>query len=865
MSDASSKFNVDVKDSAGFVVGDDNTIYMTFTRQDGKLRKIPLLPVEQLKLESFKMGDVRAATFPYVTTPIQAVYAQTMQVLSEVSDTTRRVKQGIVIFGESNSGKTRLALEALKATLSAWLLLSWRPDYTGDDIPPIDLLKERNLILFLDDLQEYIIDPLQVANTRLLSTSSSIVTVRTLTETLLQTSNVIILATSRSENREQVQAFFDFLLTKLTEISLPSFTPNPLDPLAQQTIAAFQKKGDIFVKEWDGTLGSLVLGLSAKNAWYLALVQSNNPATIILCAMKLLKLASTKVYTERLLRGVCADVFAQKKLQESDQVWRDAVGLLTQVQFLTEELDENSGQKALVIRKDTYFEQVITDYPPINQPHQIEEDFLQLRNVLVELKEKQALPLLGVTFAQQGRYEEAIATFDLVLAFDPNIVDAWLGKGTVLAMINDDSEAIVAFDHMLTLDPDNVRSYHALVLKGISLSTLGRNEEALVALNRALAFDHYQIDAWVLKSTILAQLNQYDEALVALNHALTIDPTNAEAWYRKGTILVVLTKRDAEAVTAFEQALAINPTNATAWYLKGTSLRALMQHEEAIVAFDHTLALDPTNAGAWYLKGASLFTLNRYKEATVALNHALTLDPTNTDTWLKQGGALYALGRYEEAIETFDHFLALMPNDVNAWALKSISLNLMERHEEAVVAFDHTLALDPTNAGLWLLKGQSLRSLGRDEEAIVAFDNALACDSNNASAWRDKGLSLAVLGRHEEALAALDRALAINPGDAEAWYRKGAINAVMGRVEEVLIALDRALAFNPSNSGAYLLKGVALKELRRYEEAIVAFDQVLILTPNDSEAWQFKADTLRLLGREKEAQEVEAQASKLNG
>src|SRR5204863_5414001 len=105
------------------------------------------------------------------------------------SDTDRRIKQGIIIFGEANAGKTRLALEAMKEVLPEWFLLNWRPDYTSDNIPPPELLLERKFILFLDDLQDYTLGQLQDGSAQRLLANPRAITLRTLTETLLQTSH----------------------------------------------------------------------------------------------------------------------------------------------------------------------------------------------------------------------------------------------------------------------------------------------------------------------------------------------------------------------------------------------------------------------------------------------------------------------------------------------------------------------------------------------------------------------------------------------------------------------------------------------------------------------------------------------------
>ena len=62
---------------------------------------------------SFRMGDDAAANFPCIMLLIQETYATTIQYLIKSSSSEADKKQGILLLGESNAGKTRLALEAL--------------------------------------------------------------------------------------------------------------------------------------------------------------------------------------------------------------------------------------------------------------------------------------------------------------------------------------------------------------------------------------------------------------------------------------------------------------------------------------------------------------------------------------------------------------------------------------------------------------------------------------------------------------------------------------------------------------------------------------------------------------------------------
>src|SRR5262249_33265407 len=95
---------------------------------------LPLTLARDLKLTSFKMGDNYAATYPYIRTRVSAVFSQTTATLKAAAGEIE-AKQGILMLGEANAGKTRLALEALREALPDWEVLVWSEAYSEDRIP----------------------------------------------------------------------------------------------------------------------------------------------------------------------------------------------------------------------------------------------------------------------------------------------------------------------------------------------------------------------------------------------------------------------------------------------------------------------------------------------------------------------------------------------------------------------------------------------------------------------------------------------------------------------------------------------------------------------------------------------------------
>ena len=103
---------------------------------------------------TFKLGDDKAATFTYVTEPIRTTWEAAMRALTMASDGTSG-KRGVVVVGEANAGKTRLALEVIKQALPDWAVLRWSEAFTAADLPEPSALPSGRLVLFLDDMPNY--------------------------------------------------------------------------------------------------------------------------------------------------------------------------------------------------------------------------------------------------------------------------------------------------------------------------------------------------------------------------------------------------------------------------------------------------------------------------------------------------------------------------------------------------------------------------------------------------------------------------------------------------------------------------------------------------------------------------------------
>jgi serine/threonine protein kinase len=210
------------------------------------------------------------------------------------------------------------------------------------------------------------------------------------------------------------------------------------------------------------------------------------------------------------------------------------------------------------------------------------------------------------------------------------------------------------------------------------------------------------VNFWNRKGQSLSSLGKDEQAIMCYDKALAIDPSNVVVLNNKGIALRNL-GRFAEAIECLDIALAIDPENETFWNTKGTVLDSLRRYDEAIECYNKAAAINKKYANPWYNKGRCFFSLKRYKEATACFDGALAINPKDTDVWHSKGVALAKLGRQEDAVECYDKALAIDPLSAGVWFDRAVAWEVicmfgttplaMEYRQEAITSYRKFLAL----------------------------------------------------------------------------------------------------------------------------------------------------------------------------
>lgn len=170
----------------------------------------------------------------------------------------------------------------------------------------------------------------------------------------------------------------------------------------------------------------------------------------------------------------------------------------------------------------------------------------------------------------QGRFEEAIDSFDGVIRLYPDYVEAYHNRTSVLRDLKRNEEALAGYDAILRLTPRDAETHNN---RGNLLREMGRYVDSLASYDAALGLQETIPEIHLNRVSALLMLGRYDDALPGSARAMALSPESAAAHFIHGNVLGAL-KRYREAAQSYERALQINPHHD---YLPGSLLHMRQQ------------------------------------------------------------------------------------------------------------------------------------------------------------------------------------------------------------------------------------------------------------------------------------------------
>jgi tetratricopeptide (TPR) repeat protein len=223
----------------------------------------------------------------------------------------------------------------------------------------------------------------------------------------------------------------------------------------------------------------------------------------------------------------------------------------------------------------------------------------------------------------------------------------------------DYKNVILSCDSVLKIQPANAL---VLELKGISLSCLGRNAEAVQVLTSAIDKGAKNPEEYNFRGMSREKLNDFAGALDDYTSAIFIDSNFVKALNNRGNLLVnngqyELAEKD------LIKALKIDSTVPQFYNNMGRLYSHKGQSEKAFFYYGKGIALEKTD----YLllnRGSERYSLEQYDEAILDYSEAIQLNPYNSDAYLCRAYCYDKLKRKELMFQDLN--AAIKMNNFNA-------------------------------------------------------------------------------------------------------------------------------------------------------------------------------------------------------
>jgi len=268
--------------------------------------------------------------------------------------------------------------------------------------------------------------------------------------------------------------------------------------------------------------------------------------------------------------------------------------------------------------------------------------------------------LLGRIEFEDKNYPLAKTYYQKLIEIDVNSRIGWLFLGFIYSDM--DSLDTAANHYQLALEqlPDDP---FILSFYGMTLNRIGKDQEAIQQLEKALKIDSENINALVTLGFTLNKVNRKNEAISPLKHALSIDPDNLNAYTTLGMIYDEL-KMHSASDSLYETALAIFPENDLllnnyAYSLADRGIRL----NEALEMSKKAIEMQPDNGAYLDTIGWIYYKLKQYNLALQYITQSLNSREDSPVVIQHLGDVYYKLGDYDNAKTYWNKAFKLEPDN----------------------------------------------------------------------------------------------------------------------------------------------------------------------------------------------------------
>ncbi|MEX2495968.1 MAG: sulfotransferase [Woeseia sp.] len=279
------------------------------------------------------------------------------------------------------------------------------------------------------------------------------------------------------------------------------------------------------------------------------------------------------------------------------------------------------------------------------------------------------------------------------------------------------AEEILAVHSGIDADADAARQ-----VMGIASRLLGNPAQGLEFIEPLVSRHHDSADLLYEFGLCLGAAGRGDEAITALEKAVATEPGHAKAWRSLGDQLTVAGK-ETRARQAYEKHVEVSARHPELITAAGCLHAGEIAKAEKLIR--DVVKKDPVDVVAIRMLADIGLQVGQAADAENLLKRALELAPDYHHARHTYAMALSRRGKLEEALVEVDKLLAAEPNNPNYLVLKGTVLVRKGDHRPALEIYERVLAHYPHQARAHMSYGHTLKAVGRVDDSIRAYRRCL--------------------------------------------------------------------------------------------------------------------------------------------
>ena len=439
----------------------------------------------------------------------------------------------------------------------------------------------------------------------------------------------------------------------------------------------------------------------------------------------------------------------------------------------------------------------------------------------------------GMSFEENGEMDKALAAYRKVLDVDPGQANLASRVAALLTRQDDFPEAIDVLKDAIKANPSAPGPL--LQLAFIYTKYLRRTDQAIDYVNRAIALDPHNIDAYERLCEIALGAGDEKKALQSLDRATEIKSDDPAFWARLGKLYAsIVFKPDrppkpeevARVNDIFKKAADRAGDDAAALKDVADYYASTQQIKEAIPLYLRLLELEPDDVNARE-KLATGFVLTNQREKAVEMLEAIIKEhPEKYQPYDLLAGLLddaaralerekksdQAKAMFAKAAANYEQSLIINPGRASPYLhLAELLLGPLKQNERAVKVLSEARQHFPQTPEIVYYLGIAQREAKHFQEAVATFEEALreaeaeGTEIANARFYFDYGAAAEQAGLHDKAADLFRKSIAVDPANAADAYNYLAYMWAEHdtHLDEAEQMIKLALQADPNN-GAYI-------------------------------------------------------------